>query len=178
MANCDNSLYDQKIFLCPMATKTKEEGARNPYLAFTFGLFEYDGVGYDQPFKGSLSMNTWLANSGGREYEYWKTPNIRGAQYVPLMCDGRSVELQPYPTDQPPDYETIDDYTGWEHEIRRVVLKRHARYHINFVFLDFSVRRLTIKEIWRARWSTAWVTHPEPLPVWPEWMADVPDPDW
>jgi hypothetical protein len=176
LANYNDSLYDRGIFVCPVATKTKEEGVRNPYRAFTFGVFQYDGVGYDEPFIGSYSMNTWLAKSGGREYEYWKTPNIRGAQHVPLMSDGMSTELQPYPTDEPPEYETIDDYSGRWNEIRRVVLKRHARYHINVVFLDFSVGRLTIKQIWRGRWSTAWVTDPEPLPLWPPWMDDVPEP--
>jgi prepilin-type N-terminal cleavage/methylation domain-containing protein len=178
LANHYNSLYDPELFLCSMATKTSEQGARNPWMAFTFGLYNYHGVSYAQPFKGSYSINTWLAKSGGREYEYWKTPNIRGARHVPLMCDGRSVELQPYPTDQPPPYETIPSYKGAADEIRRVVLKRHGRYHINLVSLDFCVRRITIKEIWQARWSTGWVTDPEPLPVWPAWMDDVPEPDW
>ena len=76
----------------------------------------------------------------------------------------------------PADYEADLSIPGWQNELRRVVVKRHARYCINVVFLDFGVRRLTIKEIWIARWSTAWVTDPQPLPVWPAWMDDVPDP--
>jgi prepilin-type N-terminal cleavage/methylation domain-containing protein len=101
LANHYDSIYNRKIFLCPMATKTSEQGGRNPWRAFNFGAFLYTGIGY-KSLKGSYSINTWVANSGGREYEYWKTPNIRGARHVPLMCDGRSTELQPYPTDQPP----------------------------------------------------------------------------
>jgi prepilin-type N-terminal cleavage/methylation domain-containing protein len=178
LARHNNSLYNPDIFLCPMATKTYEEGGRNPARAFRFSLeaiyFEDDDVGYTS-LKGSLSINTWLADSGSREYDYWKTPNIRGAHYVPLMCDGFSPELQPYPEDEPPEFETIEDYAGRSNEIRRVVVKRHARYYINLVFLDFSVGRLTIKEIWKARWSTAWLTDHD-LPVWPPWMDDVPDP--
>jgi prepilin-type N-terminal cleavage/methylation domain-containing protein len=179
LAKYNDSIYNPDIFLCPMATKTYEEGARNPYMAFHFSsgpiFFEDDRVAYTS-LKGSFSMNTWVAKSGAREYPYWRTPNIIGAQYVPLMSDGRSTELQPYPTDEPPPAETIDDYTGQRDEIRRVVLKRHARYCINVLFLDFSVRRVTIKQIWQLRWSTGWVTDPQPLPVWPAWMDDVPEP--
>ena len=176
--NPNGTTYPPDLFLCPMATKTYDEGARNPWMAFSLGGTSIEGevvVGYES-LKGSYSINTWVAKSGAREYPYWQTPNIMGAQHVPLMCDGRSVDLQPYPTDEPPPAETIEDYTGQRDEIRRAVLKRHARYCINVVFLDFSVRRVTIKQIWQLRWTTGWVTDPQPLPVWPPWMEDVPEP--
>ena len=178
--NPNGTTYDPDLFLCPMATKTSEEGARNPWMAFNLSgeATSIDGVtvvGYES-LRSSYSMNTWVANSGAREYPYWKTPNIKGPQYVPLMSDGRSSEHQAYPTDEPPPAETLDSYTGQRNEIRRVVLKRHARYCINVLFLDFCVRRVTIKQIWQLRWTTGWLIDPQPLPVWPEWMADVPDP--
>ncbi|MHC4213572.1 MAG: hypothetical protein ACYSWP_09395, partial [Planctomycetota bacterium] len=178
----NGTAYPPDLFLCPMATKIFDEGARNPWMAFRISgeATSIDGVtvaGYET-LRGSYSMNTWVAKSGGREYEYWKTPNIRGAQYVPLMSDGRSTEQQAYPTDEPPEYETLlpEEYRGQRNEIRRVVLKRHARYCINVVFLDFCVRRVTIKQVWQLRWTTGWITDPQPLPEWPAWMADVPDP--
>lgn len=178
LARHDGSTHDPDIFLCPSATRTYEEGGRNPFRAFSFSAeaisFAGASAGYTS-LKGSYSANTWVANSGGREYPYWKTPNIRGAPYVPLMSDGFSPELQPYPEDEPPEFETIENYAGRSNELRRVVVKRHGRYHVNIVFLDFSVRKVTIKELWKVKWSTAWLTEHD-LPVWPAWMDDVPEP--
>ena len=34
LAKHNNSTFDPGVFLCPMATKTDEEGGRNPYRAF------------------------------------------------------------------------------------------------------------------------------------------------
>jgi len=41
--------------------------------------------------------------------------------------------------------------------------------------MDFSVRRATIKEVWKLHWAKGCPSVIE-WPEWPEWMADVPDP--
>jgi hypothetical protein len=91
------------------------------------------------------------------------------------MADGQSDNMQCYPVDQPLPYETDLWTPGPSNEIRRVVLKRHSPYYVNLAFVDFSVRRATIKEVWKLHWAKNWPTS-YPLPVWPKWMTDVPDP--
>ncbi len=176
----NNSLYNPEIFLCPTTTKTWVDGGRNPFRAHGLPSRpsdpEYEGLIYDDELIGSYTINTWLANSGGREFDYWKTPNIMGARHVPVMCDGMTTEFQPYSTDEPSVLESTFSHPGQFNELPRVAVKRHARYHINVVFLDFTVRRITIKQIWQTRWSLGWVENPQPLPVWPVWMDDCPDP--
>ncbi len=184
LANYNDSLYNPDIFLCPSATKLWIDGGRNPFMAHGFSEptgddnkdIKYANKRYPEPLIKSYTINDWIANAGGRQFDYWKTPNIKGAHYIPVMCDGMSTEFQPYSPDSPGALESIFSYPGEQGELPRVVVKRHARWHINILFLDFTVRRVTIKEIWKVRWSMQWVESPQPLPVWPVWMNDCPDP--
>jgi hypothetical protein len=92
------------------------------------------------------------------------------------MCS-QWKDIQPFPTDEPTPYETDLWTVGPPNvdEMRRPCIKRHPPYNINVLFMDFSVRSATIKELWRLRWSRTW-DNSVPLPVWPDWMADVPEP--
>ena len=42
--------------------------------------------------------------------------------------------------------------------------------------LDWSIKKVTIKEIWMLRWYIDWPVGTAFLPDWPAWMNDVPDP--
>jgi prepilin-type N-terminal cleavage/methylation domain-containing protein len=156
-----------EMFLCPMATKTVEEGGRNPFMAWDGG---HPGT------RVSYTINLWISNEEGGRHEgtYWRTPYTKGAAQAPLITCGNADNMQCYTTDDPPPYET-ELWVGAPSEIRRVCIKRHPPYYINMLMMDFSLERRTIKEIWRTRWYKEWNMN-EPLPDWPEWMADVPEP--
>ena len=163
---------DKDLWLCPMATKTVEQGGRNPYLAWG----PYD-AGQWGDVVGSYVINLWAANddeilSGLR---YWRTPNQKGAQYAPIQACGQQQNMQCYPQDEPLEYETDLWTPGPANEMRRVVIKRHAPYNINVLMMDYSVKRSTIKGVWKLHWARGWPSVID-WPDWPDWMADVPDP--
>ena len=101
---------------------------------------------------------------------------MRGAQYAPLQADGQQQNMQSYPEDQPPEFES-SIWLPNQQEMQRSCIKRHAPYYVNVLMMDYSVKRSTIKGIWRLHWGKGW-TGNEPLPVWPAsgWMDDVPEP--
>jgi len=166
---------NEDMLACPMATKTVAQGARNPYIAwgpYTFGPYN---------FIGSYGINLWVSNEPGNALldpgvrGYWRSPNIRGAEYGLLLIDSQQSNIEPYPEDEPLEFEAYLWNPGAQDEIRRACIKRHSPYHVNGLFLDCSTKRLTIKEIWRVKWYVDWPMN-APLPDWPYWMSDVPDP--
>ena len=168
---------NQELILCPLALRTPEEGGLNPNMAWdnTTDLGVY--------YKGSYGINLWVADgadcsSAGPDFERlcWRTPNVRGAIYAPLLLCSQWKDVQPYPSDQPLEYESLVWTPGPYDEMRRPCIKRHAPYYVNVLFLDFSVDSRTIKQLWRLKWHREWPADAS-LPIWPDWMADVPDPD-
>jgi prepilin-type N-terminal cleavage/methylation domain-containing protein len=171
---------DPKIWLCPMATKNSDfktirpEGGRNPFAAWD------DSMGGDY-YKGSYVINLYIAaaaqGSRANWADFWGTPSFKGAAYGPIMFDGQWKDMESEgPWDEPPEDEQDPWNSGPKHEMRRACIKRHGKYNVFGTFLDFSCRKKTIKEIWRVRWHKNWPANAD-LPVWPAWMADVPEPD-
>jgi len=161
-----------KIRLCPMATKTAEEGGRGAFQAWGGTYSEFPDLDY----WGSYGLNQWvgLDTGGGRsEEKLWKTPNIKEAAYVPMFMDCCKYEnVCPYVTDQPPQYDGDFLQSGAnDDEMKRVCINRH-NMAINIVFVDFSVRRVKLKELWELRWHRDWAKDLATygLPEWPAWM--------
>jgi prepilin-type N-terminal cleavage/methylation domain-containing protein len=174
------SSLDFDMWLCSMATKPFSEGGRNPYAA-------WDGTptvnGREIYIKGSYGINDWISNEeGGGELGtggqyYWRTPQVRGAAEAPMLVDAQTGNMEPYSFDEPSELENTLWTTGPRDEMRRACIRRHSPYHVSILFLDWSVRKVTIKELWTTRWHRQWPRGCDHLPVWPDWMADVPEPD-
>jgi prepilin-type N-terminal cleavage/methylation domain-containing protein len=160
---------DAKMWFCPMATKGYQEGGRNPFMAW--------GTSTNG---GSYGINLWISNNRGSgkigtaAQEFWTTPHIKEAAYVPMFGDAQQGNSDPLATDDPLPYEH-EVWTPGAHEMQRFCIKRHAPYYVNLLFLDFSVRRRNLKELWRTRWHCTFDLE-APLPVWPPWMEDIPEP--
>ena len=65
--------------------------------------------------------------------------------------------------------------------MKSVCINRHNGY-INMLFLDFTVRKVGLKELWMLKWhnrfdiSGAWTTIGGVEPGdWPEWMRSFKD---
>jgi hypothetical protein len=90
--------------------------------------------------------------------------------------------MQPEPDDVPLQNEQ-DLWTPGAEEMQRCNLRRHSPYYINVLFMDYSVARKTVKEMWRVPWSKGWDMYaPLPNPSWPGgdwplWLSDIPEPD-
>jgi prepilin-type processing-associated H-X9-DG protein len=53
------------------------------------------------------------------------------------------------------------------------VIDRHNG-GINALFIDFSVRKVGLKELWKLKWSRGFEVNEDP-PVWPHWMLKYRD---
>ncbi|MFQ6036091.1 MAG: type II secretion system protein [Sedimentisphaerales bacterium] len=160
--------------LCPMATKNLHPGAG--HWGSTFTTWQRDD------FVGSYGINEFLFNPnpgmitqwGHPTSMNWRTKNVQRGQYIPAFADCLWVGAAPHHTDEPPDFEG-EWHHSFNHNMKRLCLNRHGGA-INIVFLDWSLQRVRLKSLWRHKWNREYDTN-YPLPVWPEWMRSLPDPD-
>ena len=170
---------DLKLFMCPMATKCFTEGGRNPFMAGE--PYVVDTPKGDVEYKWSYGINLWTSDRAqgktmaGCRGEYWRTPHARKAQYGLVLIDSQQNNIEPYPCDIPSPYEHDVWTPGAANEMRRSCIKRHPPYNVNGLYMDWSVRSMNIKQNWRTHWYADWQMD-YPLPVWPAWMDDVPEP--
>jgi len=169
----------EKLLYCPMATRTKAEGAPVRY-----SVIEQGGNR-----RGSYAINEWVYDSddtgGGRSLEdYWRSTNHKGLNNAPVMGDGAwRSDGQPYPTDSPPNYDG-EPRTGMGtsgDEIRIFCIDRHTGA-VNILFMDWTVRRVGLKGLWTLKWhrhcNTAgpWTKGGLVQPSdWPQWMRNFKD---
>jgi hypothetical protein len=135
---------------------------------------------------GSYGMNEFTGNVSDELAEwyggvgrFWRRLSSRGAGYVPLLLDCNMMGGFPEHTDFPPAYEGLFEMGG--NEITRYCLDRH-NMGINGLFLDCSVRRIGLKELWVLKWHREFATNGPWTKVggatptdWPEWMAYLTD---
>jgi prepilin-type N-terminal cleavage/methylation domain-containing protein len=183
---------DGNLRLCPTARKPLSEGAQQPFAAW--GPISSYEPGYwptepDTPAANYLSygLNDWVRNSpqkpslgpGGidRVPLLWRTPNVKGAGNVPLLLDSSFFGSDPYYTDQPPDYDGNVAVEFNQNEMKRFCLNRHQKGTINGVFVDWSVREIGLKELWKLKWhrkfdvNGPWTKAGGVQPSdWPMWM--------
>jgi len=158
---------DDKLLLCPMATKPYTEGARPPFGAHYY----YDGL-------ASYGHNTWILSEPKAQFQVearmWKTPNVAGAAEIPLVMDCLGYQnASPWHKDEAPEYDGQFVQDSSLNEMRYVCITRHGR-ETNMAFVDFSVRPAGLKELWELQWSRLWYYNdPENPPVWPEWMKGM-----
>ncbi|MHC4704787.1 MAG: type II secretion system protein [Planctomycetota bacterium] len=181
--HCIRNYHDPNddLIFCPLAVDTISQGGRNPYMAWE-NTTETEPSAY---YEGSYGINLWVSNGGSCAWDpdpngfdalCWRSPSVTGASSVPVLLCSQWKDIQPHPTDEPLEYES-DVWTGGPYnEMRRPCIKRHPPYSVNVLFMDFAIDSRTIKELWRLKWYRGWPTDYY-LPVWPEWMDDVPDPE-
>ncbi len=165
---------DDAIRLCPMAIKPRTEGGHNPHCAW--GKFD-DGM------YASYGFNEWLCNRPAgvdQDINYWR--NIYGitqSNKIPVFFDCYWYDVWVHSVDQPPPTDGSESGMSGSNEIRRVCLNRHNEA-INSTFLDWSVRKVDLKELWTLKWhknfdmsndltSAGGATEDD----WPEWMQGM-----
>jgi len=110
----------------------------------------------------------------GRTTEYnFRTVHVQGADNIPLFLDCCWDDAWPKQTDEPPGYDGDVIESPNVDEMKRFCINRHDGF-VNGAFVDFSVRRIGLKGLWKLKWHRGYkVNHP--LPVWPEWMRRFKD---
>jgi len=190
----DQQSESRKLFLCPTAARSKNppECNRCPGSTFsTWGPFNPGNAGsgdwWDWRAEGSYGINDWVANPPANLDTYWGFPTkycwrntaIKGAAKVPVFLDCMYVSAYVLHFDEPPPF--YDQYDTWaSNGIQMFSMDRHNG-GTNAVFLDWSVRKVGIKELWTLKWhnqfdtSGAWtVTGGVTASDWPDWMKAYP----
>jgi len=188
------------IWCCPMAIKPKYEyqinerrstreltTARHPLAAW--GTEDRDGgksgtlLGkywwekYQEDLFGSYGINCWVYNIDVGRYasKSWRSIDVRGAGNIPMFLDARWFRARPQHTDTPGEVSSGGSCTLDNNEMRRFCIDRHGGF-INGVLLDFSARKIGLKELWRLKWNrnfdkTNGPVEGAPYPAgWPGWM--------
>lgn len=173
---------DEQIRLCPMATKPWGQG-QNPFVSW-----EATNVQGAAGYYTSYGINNWLYNPppeavalwGYPAEDHWRNINTRNVSRVPLFLDCFYLGGHPEPSNEPPPYNGATEQAN-AICMRRFCIDRHNT-RTNMVFLDFAVRPVGLKELWKLRWhrkfdtSGPWTRAGGVQPQdWPEWMRRFKD---
>jgi len=192
-----HDLATKGIACCPMAVNVRDQwfmeytwgiggvqpGPEGPWtlvtrdaLDKTFGAWE---VVYPPPrFRGSYGFNiTGRAHTLGNVWDRRtgvETHLVKGRANIPVILDCRRWSGEHRNGEPPPPWEGGSGRDNF-------CINRHNGY-TNCLFLDWSVRRVGIKELWTLKWNeqadTAgpWTKAGGVLPEdWPQWMRGFRD---
>jgi prepilin-type N-terminal cleavage/methylation domain-containing protein len=168
---------NDKLLYCPTATKSISEGAPRRYAI----------IGDVGDNRGSYTLNEWIYDSdhsgSGRDLQdYWRSINHKGLNNIPIMGDGTwRSDAQPYEHDSPPTIEGQNRGGVANDEIRLFCINRHDGF-INMLFMDWSTRKVGLKELWTLKWYTRCNTGGVWTRAglvrqddWPPWMRNFKD---
>jgi prepilin-type processing-associated H-X9-DG protein len=163
-------------------------GLNKPYPFGAFAHWFEGRLGRSEKYiMVSYAFNNWLY-SRQLEGQYvmegrpawpgaWGTCEIRGAAIIPVLGDGFADGYMFH--DEPPPKEETG--AGGTIEWGDFCINRHNG-GINMLFMDWSVRKVGLKELWTLKWSRTFDTagpwtlaggvKPE---AWPMWMRRFKD---
>jgi prepilin-type N-terminal cleavage/methylation domain-containing protein/prepilin-type processing-associated H-X9-DG protein len=178
--------HDRQMTLCPSAIKPYGEGGKVPFGAwrgpwwrerdrasFSYGLngWVYSAKEFDENERGNLLPIE----------HFWGELNIKGAGNIPLFLDCRRAVGYATTFMHPPEIEGMVVFPDLGIAWGRFCLNRHSGA-VNCLFMDSSVRKVGLKELWTLkwhrefstdnRWTKAGGVQPED---WPEWMRSFKD---
>jgi len=175
------------VFLCPLARNSRNPDSCNRCPGTTYsawGPFDPAATGswWDTGAMGSYGLNDWCANPpedcsfwGQPHKDAWRTPDVRSADNIPLFLDCLYTDGFPRHDDEPPAYP--DQYDSWSYNAMKMFcIDRHGGY-VHGVFLDFSVRKIGLKELWKLKWHRRYNLN-WPAPDWRSlapWMNKFKD---
>jgi prepilin-type N-terminal cleavage/methylation domain-containing protein/prepilin-type processing-associated H-X9-DG protein len=178
---------DKKMLVCPGTTLQKVAYAPNGVATGKQGP-DVVWVEYDEQrsyLKGkfvSYAINHWVSDTKSvvEKEKFWRSINNTGkfgTSNIPVLMDGQFWLVRTRDTDKAPQY---DGMFRWENvassgEMCRVCSSRHGNT-TNVLYMDFSVRRTGLKQLWRLKWHKTFDTgagpvNGKPYPIgWSDWM--------
>ena len=169
--------FDTKgIACCPMAVKPSGHG----FLGTTFEAWEEKH--YGPPFWSSYGFNGQLqrvisVEPVTGELLGFDVFSLKGRGKYPVLLDCKRAHSRVKDYEGPPQTDSVRSWTEWG----SFCMDRHNGY-INGVFLDWSVRKIGLKELWTLKWykdfdtANPWTKAGGVQPEdWPEWMRGFKD---
>jgi hypothetical protein len=108
-------------------------------------------------------------DDGPRCWGWVNALEVKNAAYIPLVLDAAGGGT-PTEVDKPPEYDG-QFYCSRPmnvNEIRNFCANRHNGA-VNSVFLDFSARKVGLKELWLLQWCRAWGVPSQDYPLPTDW---------
>lgn len=146
---------DYDVRLCPEATKPGHEAGFGSRGATFYAWTAYGWLGSED--YGSFGINGWLEDFP-EEFDWlepkrrWRTAAVRGAAFIPVFVDSRWIDGWPQHFDTPPAYSDMHAPPIEAKYMIRYCINRHNG-HVNGTFLDCSVRKIGLKELWTLKWN-------------------------
>jgi prepilin-type N-terminal cleavage/methylation domain-containing protein len=177
--------HTQGMALCPSATKSIVPDPCHPsYFTASGSSVKYAGIGGntfnawtitspEPSFRASYGVNGWVfSNLSGDRKSFWYPSvdvlAVKNRANIPVLLDAGG------PGESPDDKYTAPPSSSF-------CIDRHLAC-VNGLFLDWSVRRVGLKELWTLKWHQSFNTanrwtlaggvKPED---WPEWMRSFKD---
>jgi prepilin-type N-terminal cleavage/methylation domain-containing protein len=175
---------------CPMARKLKEVagysvcaggsryawGNRTDHVSDEGDPFNYGSYGLN----AAVCSDENLTDSPYDDSYYWKSINkVSRLSEVPIMGDSGYWKVYPEITNMPPseyDWLTYNPEAIHTNYMSAYCIDRHD-FKVNFLFMDYSVRPIKLKDLWRTRWHREWPQGSDLSKYmemmdrrWPDWM--------
>jgi prepilin-type N-terminal cleavage/methylation domain-containing protein/prepilin-type processing-associated H-X9-DG protein len=177
---------DKRLLFCPSVTKRRPMGARGaadatsawycPVHPWRVGSYGINGYGPANPLN-VLDPQGGSGNTFGYQGQH---PGLRlwtkGASQQPVLLDSAWALGYPDESSGPPTRENPPSADIWP-----FCINRHSG-SVNCLFMDWSVRKVGLKELWTLKWYPAfntanrWTAAGRARPdQWPAWMQRFTD---
>jgi hypothetical protein len=158
------------LHCCPTAVKLRElygpatgvTGKFSAWGKFIGGPIGGHPLGYPTSLRGSYGsygINIYVCNptaAVGRPIEwFWRTPNVSGADQIPVLFDSMWIDAYPLANDEPPWFDGDFSENGHIDGLKNVCIDRHNAA-VNMLFMDFSARKVGLKQLWTLLWHRQW----------------------
>jgi len=163
---------NKDFLLCPQAARPLADYGGDPS-GGTFNTWATDNN------YGSYGLSSCIPDSPSQTSGYWRRSDVAGADNVPLLLDAQWFTGYPWWTNTPPLYPGARWRSGaFEGTMGLFCIPRHYGA-INGLFLDFSVRKIGLKELWLLKWCRTYDLKYEPdWTIGTGWMIPLKDYDY
>jgi prepilin-type N-terminal cleavage/methylation domain-containing protein/prepilin-type processing-associated H-X9-DG protein len=181
------------IMFCPMATQPADPTYSPGGTFLAWGWPGWGGRSSPYCRRGSYGLNNTWAHLGWEDYPderrfHWSNTDVKNAAAKPLCLDSCwpwgdywLTNASTKASSPPPACDAVPTrVSSWPAE-HAFCINRHDG-HVNGLFLDWSVRKVGLKELWTLKWHKYFDTagpwtraggvRPED---WPEWMRRFKD---
>jgi prepilin-type N-terminal cleavage/methylation domain-containing protein/prepilin-type processing-associated H-X9-DG protein len=171
--------------LCPRATRpsTRIIGKRlgGEYAHGTAFTAWWNSTDSGTVIRGSYGVNPAIRLTGDPNLTtpgHWREAGTRGRASIPVLGDSavQGAWIADPPPTQDGRWTPVGEHGAWE-----ICIDRHEE-GVNYLFFDWSVRKVGLKELWTLKWcpefDTAgpWTRAGGVQPSdWPEWMRGFRD---